>query len=228
MSLLPRIQHPPRTILWFRSRMMIGLLFSLIGLSVILTTPTLVCAEPLKLPLIAFSADVKRQNADRKTTLLGKMIVSPEGVRSESERDGVRIVRIHKLAQKTIWTLFMAEKTYTELIDVALSRPPLPDEPESPCRTNQELICTLLGPATLNGRSVMHWEITTKGPQGNTPYAHLWIDQRLKIAIREQYADGLIEELGNIKEGDQPAHLFDIPKDFKKIVTPAAPPVATQ
>ncbi|MEO5334709.1 MAG: DUF4412 domain-containing protein [Magnetococcus sp. YQC-5] len=178
--------------------------------------------------MVSFSADVKRLLTDRKTTVMGKLFVSPEGIRSETVRNGMPVILIHKPTRKTIWTVFPNEKSYMERTGIAISRPPLPDEAESPCRTNKGFMCRQVGTETLLGRSVMHWEIVIKGPERDVPHAHLWVDTRLQIAIREHYADGLVVELTNIQEGPQPATLFAIPTEYQKVAPPAEATPSTQ
>ncbi|MEO5347040.1 MAG: hypothetical protein H7834_11770 [Magnetococcus sp. YQC-9] len=124
---------------------------------------------------------------------------------------------IHNTPEKTIHTLFPNQKLYTERKGVTQTRPPLPDDPTSPCRTDKTLICRPIGTDTIDSRKTIHWEIVQRGPDHREiSQAHLWIDPRLGIAIRERYADGLQVELANIQEGTQPVELFQIPKDYQK------------
>ncbi|MBF0127505.1 MAG: hypothetical protein HQM02_09875 [Magnetococcales bacterium] len=175
-------------------------------------------------PVVSFSAEVTRIQGNPKTTSTGKMYVSPEGIRTESVRDGVSIALLHKPEQKKVLTLFPAQKNYMENeVGVTLSRPPLPDEPDSPCRTNKAFKCRQVGQEKVNGRAVIHWEIVIQGQDREVPHAHLWIDPRLLIAIRELYPDGLSVELSNIQEGTQASQLFSVPGDYEKIVTAPVP-----
>ncbi|MBF0296224.1 MAG: hypothetical protein HQL96_13630 [Magnetococcales bacterium] len=179
--------------------------------------------------ILPFSADVTRMEKNRKGSDKGRMYVSPEGIRTESERDGVRIALLHRPERKSVATLFPDQKSYMEnVVSVALSRPPLPDEPESPCRSGKAFVCRQVAREMLNGRAVIHWEIVMKGPDREFPHAHLWVDPRLRIAIRESYADGLTVELTNIQEGEQPASLFTIPEEYRKMAPTVEPATAPE
>ncbi|WP_420903556.1 hypothetical protein [Candidatus Magnetaquiglobus chichijimensis] len=124
---------------------------------------------------------------------------------------------IHLAKEKTLWILLPKQKTYSERKGVSQNRPPLPDDPDGPCRRDKSLICRQVGTEKIDSRQTIHWEISQRGPdQREIPQAHLWIDPRLGIAIREQYMDGLQVELSNIQEGTQPVELFQIPKDYQK------------
>ncbi|MBF0271651.1 MAG: hypothetical protein HQL98_06290 [Magnetococcales bacterium] len=197
-------------------------------------TPEIACgaeaAEAAPPVMVSFSADVTRTRLDKKMQTRGRMYVSPEGIRGESQRNGVAVVMIHHTARKTVWTLIPSQKSYTERTGVEPARPPLPDEANSPCRHDKSLICRQVGMENLEGRRTLHWEIRMRGPDNRESLqAHLWIDPRLGMAIREQYADGLSVELSHIQEGPQPSELFVIPENFQKTAldsTPQTPPSA--
>ncbi|MBF0416634.1 MAG: hypothetical protein HQL86_00075 [Magnetococcales bacterium] len=179
-----------------------------------LSAPPLM-AESVTIP---FSADVTRSRPDKKNPhSRGKMFVSKDGVRGESLRDGIQIVMIYPAIEKTTWILAPDQKIYSERKGISPSRPFLPDDPNSPCRRDKSLICRAIGTEKIDSRQTIHWEIAQRGPDHlEIPQAHLWIDTRLGIAIRERYADGLQVELSNIQEGPQPVELFQIPKDYQK------------
>lgn len=75
----------------------------------------------------------------------------------------------------------------------------------------------ILGQEQLGGRTVEKWEMrmTRAGQEPQSSYQ--WYDPELKIAIREEFPGGFIRELVNIKQGAQPAHLFNIPAGFNRI-----------
>ncbi len=43
-----------------------------------------------------------------------------------------------------------------------------------------------------------------------------WIDKKLHVPIKSLHADGTSWELQNLKEGAQPATLFEIPSGYQK------------
>ncbi|MBF0341789.1 MAG: hypothetical protein HQL95_12640 [Magnetococcales bacterium] len=189
----------------------------------ILANLTVPMAQAAETDGIAFSAEVIRTRGDKRTQTRGKLHVSPEGIRGETTRNGTPVIMIHNTARKTVWMVQPAKKSYTERTGVEQKRPALPDETGSPCRMDKNVLCRQVGTEQIEGRRVVHWEIAQRGPDNREiPQAHLWVDPRLKMAIRERYADGMQVELTSIQEGPQPAELFVVPVDFQKI-TPEAP-----
>lgn len=72
--------------------------------------------------------------------------------------------------------------------------------------------CTRLGPDKVDGRSAVKFQAVS--PDGNQSYG--WIDTRLKVLIKAQGTRGSME-LQNIHEGPQPAALFEVPADYRKM-----------
>ena len=81
---------------------------------------------------------------------------------------------------------------------------------------NQGGTCKNLGSDTVNGRSAVKYEGTNS--KGETGYA--WVDKKIGFPIKWQSKDDTWE-LQNIKEGTQPASLFEIPSDYQKFQMPA-------
>jgi hypothetical protein len=71
--------------------------------------------------------------------------------------------------------------------------------------------CTKVGSDTVNGRSTVKYEGVSK--QGDKQ--HYWVDTKLHCVIKTDGESGGIE-LTNIKEGSQPASLFEIPPGYTK------------
>lgn len=78
----------------------------------------------------------------------------------------------------------------------------------------------LLGFETLNGRQVEKWEMSSFGQNQQEQRSFQWYDPKLKLAIREEFSDGHRRELRNIREGQQPDHLFMIPAGYEQISLP--------
>ena len=77
-------------------------------------------------------------------------------------------------------------------------------------RTNPSKIKKL--PAALQGQKFEGKESTKNGVTTT-----VWVDDKLHFPIKSQTSDGSSFELSNIKEGEQPASLFDPPADYRKI-----------
>jgi hypothetical protein len=71
--------------------------------------------------------------------------------------------------------------------------------------------CRKLGPDVVNGRSAVKYEGTSsKGEKG-----YIWVDPKLRFFLKWEGKDGS-GELRNIKEGSQPASLFEVPAGYTK------------
>lgn len=81
----------------------------------------------------------------------------------------------------------------------------------------------LLGREKVNGRLAEKWEAATVQPDGQRIRSLQWHDVELKIAIREELPGGYVRELKDIKLGEQPASLFEIPTGYKQIEMPLPP-----
>ncbi|MBF0283771.1 MAG: hypothetical protein HQL51_04865 [Magnetococcales bacterium] len=191
---------------------------------------------------VEFSADVVRFYSGKVEGVnRGRMMVGPAGIRTESTLNGQPVQLLFLPGKRLAAGVIPNHRAYFEQEGVEVKRPPLPDEAESPCRTQKGYACRNLGPATLGGRSVVRWEVSVSEPaagvqgqpspppgqapgqaQGGTSTRRwqLWVDPRLKIAIREEYGDGLTVELLNIREEPQSPALFEIPAGFRRLASP--------
>jgi len=71
--------------------------------------------------------------------------------------------------------------------------------------------CHKVGSETVNGRSTVKYEGTNSSGEAGT----MWMDSKLRFPVKwEGKNNG--GELQNIKEGSQPASLFEVPADYKK------------
>lgn len=78
-------------------------------------------------------------------------------------------------------------------------------------KDNQGGTCHKVGSETVNGRSTVKYEGTNaKGEAGA-----MWLDSKLRFPVKWDGKNGG-GELQNIKEGPQPASLFEIPDGYKK------------
>jgi hypothetical protein len=78
----------------------------------------------------------------------------------------------------------------------------------------------MVGKETVNGRSTEKWELTAKGPDGNTMVSYQWYDPKLNMNIREEGAGGYTRDIMNIKVGPQPKELFSVPDGYNEINLP--------
>ncbi len=76
-----------------------------------------------------------------------------------------------------------------------------------------------VGSEDLAGRRTEKWASAMHTPDGSVERGLQWYDPRLNTAIRQEMPGGYLRELTNIREGEQPAHLFTTPSDYKKVDT---------
>jgi hypothetical protein len=87
----------------------------------------------------------------------------------------------------------------------------------TPCEKNPNstgtATCKQIGTETINGRNAEKWELVlTMG--GQTVTGHVWLDAQWHFIVKEALGMGMTGELQNIKEGPQPASLFEVPADY--------------
>lgn len=170
-----------------------------------------------------FSAEVVRSDpAHPGTTTSGMMYVGRDGIRTETSQDDQMVWMIFRPASKSVWTIFPKQQVYMERANLPLEWPPLPEDENSPCR-NKNFRCKKVGTQKIHDRLTAHWVIHTVNEKGETPYAQMWVDPRLNVAIREAYADGLTVEMRKIRESAQAPQLFELPAGYKKMALPPAP-----
>ena len=173
-----------------------------------------------------FSADLEEIANDldgTKRDIRGKMYVSRPHVRMDMQdkRDPGHppIIILLNSTTKTMDMLYPEQHKYME-INASRANPSghgsMPTDaaaPRSnPCAERKDVTCKNLGTEQVNGRTCDHWQVTDKG--GNV--TNVWLDKSLHIAVKTVGTAGS-QELTNIKEGEQPASLFQIPAGYRKI-----------
>jgi len=78
----------------------------------------------------------------------------------------------------------------------------------------------MVGKETVNGRSTEKWELTAKGPDGNSMVSYQWYDPEINMNIREEGAGGYTRDIKNIKVAPQPKALFTVPDGYNEINLP--------
>jgi len=73
--------------------------------------------------------------------------------------------------------------------------------------------CHKVGSAVVNGRNTIEYE--AKSEDGKS--GHVWLDQKIDFPVKWENNEGDEGELRNIKEGSQPAALFEVPSDYQKM-----------
>jgi hypothetical protein len=72
--------------------------------------------------------------------------------------------------------------------------------------------CERDGQEIIDGRHAVHYRIIPSSDREMSG----WVDPNLKFPLKIQKEDGTTALVANMKEGPQPASLFEIPTDFRK------------
>lgn len=162
-----------------------------------------------------FSAEMwEYDRAAPKEMVRSQVNVSERGIRAEPigvPRNQMAITITNGSGDKT-WMLSVPRSVYAELShdgDI---------EPESsgvfapaPCLGYAG--SKSKGAEDVLGRRTQKWSCITKAGQAKTVH---FFDPTLKVVIRSE-VDGHITELRSIKEGPQPASLFQVPSNYRKV-----------
>jgi hypothetical protein len=170
-----------------------------------------------------FSAELVR-TADGSTASAGELHVSGDKVRIESPdfSDGFFLIDGAKPAAYFVRPaagLFMDAKQST-----ALTRLFVPVDPDNPCRQWQAMAeiaglekqgdwhCEPAGAETIDGRETMAYRATPGAGHAFTG----WIDRLRKFPLRIRTDDDAVVTVGSIRDEQQAANLFELPKGARK------------
>ena len=163
-----------------------------------------------------FSADMKTSGSGHEST--GKMYWGGSRIRMDMNAQGQDVSIINDMPKKTRYMVMHQQRMYMEMnasnpMSQRMRTPDMtPYDPTNPCANREGYTCKKVGTETVNGRSCDKWELTSK--QGKQT---VWIDPKLHFPIRSISADGSTMDLTNIKEGSQPASLFEFPAGYTKM-----------
>lgn len=76
----------------------------------------------------------------------------------------------------------------------------------------------------LGGRKVEKWEMVATSPNRPEMRTFQWYDPELDLAVRQELPGGMVSELTNIRVGEQPDELFNIPAGYERIAAPQGIP----
>lgn len=164
-----------------------------------------------------FSADMRTSGSGGHDST-GKMYWGGSRIRMDMNSQGQNVSIINDMPKKTSYMVMHQQRMYMEMnasnpMSQRMRSPDVrPYDPANPCANREGYTCKKVGTETVNGRSCEKWEIT--GPQGKQT---VWIDQTLHFPIRSASSDGNTMDLTNVKEGSQPASLFEVPAGYSKM-----------
>lgn len=168
---------------------------------------------------IPFSAGLFRYNKELPQKVVrARVMYGREGIRRESagHGQGPRAVAILNFKQRKAWFVAPEREIYVEA--------PGADQPgvetgdmrqgvlsAVPCQAHGEGRRT--GSRTHAGRRVEVWSCSGTGAGGQVLQ---YYDPELGLVVRQETADGHVEELREIRTGEQDSALFAPPRDFRK------------
>lgn len=159
-----------------------------------------------------FSADMETRSRGQ-IVVKGKIFIKDSLSRHEMNQGGRKVILINHPDKGVTWTLMPQEKSYLEMpIDQE-------DIDEMPDNWNQELIKggRALGSETINGIKCNKYELVDEGEK-----ITYWIAKKEGIPVRVVTSDSEVN-YRNIRTGQQPDHLFQIPADYRKFAMPQIP-----
>lgn len=153
---------------------------------------------------MGFSADVVTSSPQGSFT--GKIYVDNDKIRMELPM-AVTITRVDK---KVAYMLMPAQRMYMEQ----------PFDPKSAVATKEkldgEVERTLVGTDTVDGASAKKYKVTYNS-NGIKASVFQWMRDGLDIPVKTAAVDGSwAMEYRNLKTGDQPVELFEVPGDYQK------------
>jgi hypothetical protein len=174
-----------------------------------------------------FSADFVDQNLHSpKDSCTGRVYVnalhSPRGIRTEEKCGDRERVSVSPAGNLPYVVLDPVARTYwkpkvSSRVTVRSSRP---GEPMEPLAGGESAVRRYVGREQLNGREAEHWEISEAQANGESLVWQYWEDPRLHAALKQDRPGIQLYELRNVREGGQPAALFQIPDGYREVLVP--------
>lgn len=163
-----------------------------------------------------FSAEQVSVEPGGKTQAVGKIYMGPGMFRmemAERQGNGKSMVNIFRKDRGLNYVIIPEDKAYTE---IALDENKLKQAMGDVNAVQKEEV---LGTETVSGykctKKRFETKVTFLGFE-KIVKSTVWISDRFDIPLRTESSDGRITELRNIREGRQPAALFEPPEGYRK------------
>ena len=162
-----------------------------------------------------YSATMVSKSAGQ--TITTQIYMKPEKFRTDTKMAGTSTIVRRDLNK--VWTIMPAQKIYMEMQQMA-------DAPSTQAvedKVKGEVSRKKVGSETINGHPSTKYEITTKA-DGKTVQIYQWWATDISFPVKTASVDGSWSmEYQDIKIGDQPDSLFEIPAGYKKMTLPVMP-----
>jgi len=181
----------------------------------ILTAVILACLLGLA-QAAEFSAQVVSHMGPQKVK--GKVYLKGEKLRQEFSMGGGKSINIARPDKQVTWVIMPAQKFYVEM--------PLEetDEAKTMRMPKDKTKMKLVGTETVNGYETDKYETVIKS-NGKTMKFDLWVAKKLGVPIKMVSKDGSYSmEYLNIKEGNVPDSVFEVPSGYRKMSMPQGMP----
>jgi hypothetical protein len=167
--------------------------------------------------------------AEMATTVPGqppvdqKIFVSGGRIRTEMDMGGMQSVQVIDLDKQKTWMLMPGQKMVMEApMNMSGAQGPVAGSQvkpgSSPCDARPGTTCKKQGQEEVAGRKATRWQLTEEdGTQSS-----YWIDESLGALLRYRSPQAEME-VKSIKEGPQPAQLFEVPKGYQVMQMPGMP-----
>lgn len=163
-----------------------------------------------------FSAEQVSVEPGGKTQVVGKVYAGPGMFRmemAEGQGNGKTIVNIFRRDRNLHYMIVPEEKAYTE---IAFDENKMKQAMGDVTAVQKEEV---LGTEKVSGYKCTKKRIETKvnflGFE-KTVKSTVWLSDKFDMPLRTESSDGRITELRNIREGKQPAGLFEPPAGYRK------------
>ena len=162
-----------------------------------------------------YSATMVSKSAGQ--TITTQIYMKPDKFRTDTKMAGTSTI-VRKDLNKA-WTIMPSQKMYMEIQGMA-------DAPSAQAvedKVKGEVSRKKVGSETINGHPSTKYEVTAKS-DGKTMQIYQWWATDISFPVKTAAVDGSWSmEYKDIKIGDQPDSLFEIPSGYKKMTLPGMP-----
>jgi hypothetical protein len=171
-------------------------------------------AEKASMPR-EFSATMVSASAGQKVTM--QVYIKPDIYRTDVKKAGSSTI-VRKDLNKA-WMIMTAEKTYMEMPGMATDAPHQMAEEQVKGEVSRKKV----GSETVDGHPATKYEITAKADD-KVMQIYQWWATDINFPVKTAAVDGSWSmEYRDIKIGDQPDSLFEVPSGYKKMSIPGMP-----
>jgi uncharacterized lipoprotein YehR (DUF1307 family) len=161
-----------------------------------------------------YSATMVSKSAGQTITM--QIYMKQDKFRTDSKMAGTSTIVRRDLNK--VWTIMTAQKAYMEMQGMADAQTQSVED-----KVKGEVSRKKVGSETINGHPSTKYEVTTKADD-KTVQIYQWWATDISFPVKTAAVDGSWSmEYKDIKIGNQPDSLFEIPSGFKKMTIPGLP-----